>query len=317
MKAPTVEAPDMSGGKVKIVEVGPRDGLQNEKAQLSSQFKIELIARLEACGFPEVEVTSMVHPKWVPQLADAATVLDRLATLPAKARRTVLVPNLTGLERALQSGAQRVAVFVAASETFSQKNTNRSIAAGMEQTARVVEAALRAGVTVRGYLSTVFVCPFEGPIEPAVSGSLTRALLEMGCDEVSLGDTIGAAVPEDVDAVLGQLSEAVRPRLALHLHDTYGTALANVTRGLERGIRVFDSSVGGAGGCPYAPGATGNLASEDLVYLLQKGGWSHGIDLEKLLEAARFLEGELGRSLDSHLLRVNRKQGSTQASPHT
>lgn len=297
----------MSDGKVKIVEVGPRDGLQNEKVQLSSQFKVELIARLEDCGFPEVEVTSMVHPKWVPQLADAATVLDRLATLPAKATRTVLVPNLKGLERALQSGAKRVAVFVAASETFSQKNTNRSIAAGMEETAKVVEAALRAGVTVRGYLSTVFVCPFEGPIEPAVSAGLTRGLLEMGCDEVSLGDTIGAAVPEDVDAVLGQLSEASRPHLALHLHDTYGTALANVTRGLERGIRVFDSSVGGAGGCPYAPGATGNLASEDLVYLLQKGGWSHGIDLEKLLEAARFLEGELGRSLDSHLLRVSRK----------
>ena len=297
----------MSDGKVKIVEVGPRDGLQNEKVQLSSQFKVELIARLEDCGFPEVEVTSMVHPKWVPQLADAATVLDRLATLPAKATRTVLVPNLKGLERALQSGAKRVAVFVSASETFSQKNTNRSIAAGMEETAKVVEAALRAGVTVRGYLSTVFVCPFEGPIEPAVSAGLTRGLLEMGCDEVSLGDTIGAAVPEDVDAVLGQLSEASRPHLALHLHDTYGTALANVTRGLERGIRVFDSSVGGAGGCPYAPGATGNLASEDLVYLLQKGGWSHGIDLEKLLEAARFLEGELGRSLDSHLLRVSRK----------
>lgn len=296
----------MSDRQVTIVEVGPRDGLQNETTPLSTEFKVELIERLEGCGFAEVEVTSMVHPRWVPQLADGAQVLQRLG--PAgRVQRTVLVPNLKGLQRALSSGARRVAVFVAASESFSQKNTNRSIQAGMEETAQVVEAAARAGVTVRGYLSTVFVCPFEGSIDPALAANLARKLLEMGCDQVSLGDTIGAAVPEDIDRVLEALGEGPRSRLALHLHDTYGTALANVTRGLERGIRVFDSSVGGAGGCPYAPGATGNLASEDLLYMLDRGGWDHGIDRDAVLRTARFLEDALGRPLDSHLLRVGRK----------
>lgn len=290
---------------VTIVEVGPRDGLQNEKLPLSTEFKVELIRRLEACGFVEIETTSMVHPKWVPQLADAAEVLQALRAFPVDTARTVLVPNLKGLERALQSGAGRVAVFVAASESFSAKNTNRSIEQGMAETAQVLEAARQAGVSVRGYLSTVFVCPFEGPIDPRVSASLTRRLLELGCDQVSLGDTIGAAVPEDIDSVVNLLEDQV-PRLALHLHDTYGTALANVTRGLQRGIRVFDSSVGGAGGCPYAPGATGNLATEDLLYLLDKGGWSHGIDSAEVLNTARFLEKGLQRSLDSHLMRVNR-----------
>ncbi len=296
----------MSDRHVQVIEVGPRDGLQNEKQPLPTKFKLELIRRLEACGFSEVEVTSMVSPKWVPQLADAAELLEALASEPSSATRTVLVPNLKGLERALEVGARRVAVFVAASESFSQKNTNRSIAQGMEQTADVVRSALEHGVSVRGYLSTVFVCPFEGRIGPEVSAQLTRRLLEMGCDQVSLGDTIGAAVPEDIDAVLGLLDGVPRSALALHLHDTYGTALANASRGLERGIRAFDSSVGGAGGCPYAPGATGNLATEDLLYLLDRGGWSHGIDQVRLLEAAEFLESGLGRSLESHLLRVSR-----------
>lgn len=301
----------MNDRHVQVIEVGPRDGLQNEKQPLSTEFKLELIRRLEACGFPEVEVTSMVSPKWVPQLADAAELLSALGPLPAPAARTVLVPNLKGLERALEVGARRVAVFVAASESFSQKNTNRSIAQGMEQTADVVRSALERGVSVRGYLSTVFVCPFEGRIEPEVSADLTRRLLEMGCDQVSLGDTIGAAVPEDIDAVLALLDGVPRAFLALHLHDTYGTALANASRGLERGIRAFDSSVGGAGGCPYAPGATGNLATEDLLYLLDRGGWSHGIDQTRLLEVAEFLESGLGRSLDSHLLRVSRAGRAT------
>lgn len=297
----------MNERQVTLIEVGPRDGLQNEKTPLSTEFKVELIHRLEACGFSELEVTSMVHPKWVPQLADAAEVLDRLSSRPGPAKRTTLVPNIKGLERALSAGAKRVAVFVAASESFSQRNTNRSIEAGMEETARVVEAATRVGVTVRGYLSTVFVCPFEGSIAPAVAADLARRLLEMGCDQVSLGDTIGAAVPEDIDRVLERLGESLRPRLALHLHDTYGTALANVTRGLERGIRVFDSSVGGAGGCPYAPGATGNLATEDLLYMLSRGGWEHGIDRDGVLQTASFLEQGLGRQLESHLLRLSRK----------
>lgn len=299
--------PPMSDRHVTIVEVGPRDGLQNEKLPLATSFKVELLLRLESCGFTEIEATSMVHPKWVPQLADAAEVLSQLQSSPSATARTVLVPNLRGLERALESGARRVAVFVAASESFSRKNTNRSIEDGMLETSRVVSAALEAGVSVRGYLSTVFVCPFEGNISPKVATKLTQRLLDMGCDQVSLGDTIGAAVPEDIDAVLGALQQVPRTRLALHLHDTYGTALANVVRGLEHGIRIFDSSVGGAGGCPYAPGATGNLATEDLLYLLEKGGWQHGIDRKKLLETAYFLEQGLGRQLDSHQLRLNRQ----------
>lgn len=295
----------MSDRHIQVIEVGPRDGLQNEKQPLSTDFKLRLIRDLEACGFPEVEVTSMVSPNWVPQLADAAELMQKLASVPSRGARTVLVPNLKGLERALEVGARRVAVFVAASESFSQKNTNRSIADGMEQTTEVVRRALSEGLTVRGYLSTVFVCPFEGRIDPKVSAQLTEQLLTMGCDQVSLGDTIGAAVPEDIDAVLDLLQGVPRAALALHLHDTYGTALANVTRGLERGIRTFDSSVGGAGGCPYAPGATGNLATEDLLYLLDRGGWTHGVDSLGVLKAARTLETALGRPLESHLLKVS------------
>ncbi len=296
----------MSERKVTVVEVGPRDGLQNEKVPLSTAFKLDLISRLESCGFSEIEVTSMVHPKWVPQLADAEQILAALKGRPWTGARTVLVPNLKGLERALQAGAQRVAIFVAASESFSRNNTNRSIEQSMLESEKVTERARSHGVSVRGYLSTVFVCPFEGNVDPKISADLTVKLLAMGCDQVSLGDTTGAAVPEDIDAVLSHLSEDLRPRLALHLHDTYGTALANACRGLERGIRTFDSSVGGAGGCPYAPGAGGNLASEDLLYLLDRGGWHHGVDRQKVLDTARFLESGLGRALESHLLRVSR-----------
>ena len=249
----------------------------------------------------------MVHPKWVPQLADSVEVMQGLSVSQTSRARTVLVPNLKGLQRAVEVGAGRVAVFIAASETFSQENTNRSIEESLVQTAQVLEVAQSRGVSVRGYLSTAFVCPFEGAISPRTSADLTRRLLDLGCDEVSLGDTIGAAVPEDVDAVLDHLEEIPRPKLALHLHDTYGTALANVTRGLQRGIRTFDSSVGGAGGCPYAPGATGNLATEDLLYMLDKGGWTHGIDRDAVLSTAHFLEKGLGRSLDSHMLRLARR----------
>lgn len=301
-------------GRVKVVEVGPRDGLQNEPRPLSTEFKLDLILRLERCGLSEVEVTSMVHPRWVPQLADSAELLERLAQYPTANPRTVLVPNRKGLDRAVEAGARRVAVFIAASEGFSRKNTNRSVEEGVEQAAEVTAAALQAGLTVRGYLSTAFVCPFDGDVEPEVSAGLVKRLLEMGCDEVSLGDTIGAAVPEDVDALLHMLEGVPREALALHLHDTYGTALANVTRGLERGIRTFDSSIGGAGGCPYAPGATGNLATEDLVYLLHRGGWEHGVDRDGLLEAAQFLEAELGRPAASHLMAVTRATESAQRS---
>lgn len=292
--------------QVQIVEVGPRDGLQNEKKPLSAEFKLELIQKLEECGVSEIEVTSMVHPKWVPQLADASTLLNRLKAYPEKATRTVLVPNVKGLERALEFDVKRVAVFIAASESFSQKNTNRSIEKSLEDTEAVVSLALGKGLSVRAYLSTVFVCPFEGDVAPQLGSELTRKLLDMGCDQVSLSDTIGAAVPEDLDALLAELEGVDRQKLALHLHDTYGTALANVTRGLDRGIRVFDSSVGGAGGCPYAPGATGNLATEDLLYLLDRGGWEHGIDRAKLMGAADFLEKGIGRTCTSHSLAIER-----------
>lgn len=304
--------------KVQVVEVGPRDGLQNEKQPLSTEFKLGLIERLEACGLSEIEVTSMVHPKWVPQLADAPSVLEGLALRPSETLRTVLVPNLTGLKRAVEAGAQRVAVFIAASETFSQKNTNRSIEQSLMETETVVAQAHSQGLSVRGYLSTVFVCPFEGQVEASKAAELTLKLLELGCDQVSLGDTIGAAVPEDIDAVLTELSTVERDKIALHLHDTYGTALANVTRGLERGIRCFDSSVGGAGGCPYAPGASGNLATEDLLYYLSKGGWEHGVDREKLHQAALYLEEGLGRPSESHLmaiLRSSQQKGNLSQSP--
>ncbi len=249
----------------------------------------------------------MVHPKWVPQLADSEALLRNLSGVSTKGQRTVLVPNLKGLQRALKCGVQRVAVFIAASETFSQKNTNRSISQSLEQTAETVLAARTAGLTVRGYLSTAFVCPFESKVPPKWAAQLARKLLEFGCDEVSLGDTIGAAVPEDIDELMSELEGVPQQRLALHLHDTYGTALANVSRGLQRGLRCFDSSVGGSGGCPYAPGASGNLPTEDLLYLLEKGGWDHGIDRDGALEAARFLEKALKTTLPSHQLALTRR----------
>ena len=296
--------------QVQVIEVGPRDGLQNEKTSLSVDFKYTLVEKLEACGFSEVEVTSMVHPKWVPQLADAAELLEKLKSLPQAGQRTVLVSNLKGLDRAISAGVKRVAVFIAASESFSQKNTNRSIEKSLQDTLQVVEKARNSGLSVRGYVSTVFVCPFEGTIEPEVAADLSKKLLEFGCDQISLGDTIGAAVPEDIDAVLTALEGVETSQIALHLHDTYGTALANVTRGLDRGIRAFDSSVGGAGGCPYAPGATGNLATEDLLYLLERGGWEHGINRDGVLEAAKYLEEGLGRPCSSHLMSVSRSQST-------
>ena len=296
--------------QVQVIEVGPRDGLQNEKTSLSVDFKYTLVEKLEACGFSEVEVTSMVHPKWVPQLADAAELLEKLKSLPQAGQRTVLVSNLKGLDRAISAGVKRVAVFIAASESSSQKNTNRSIEKSLQDTLQVVEKARNSGLSVRGYVSTVFVCPFEGTIEPEVAADLSKKLLEFGCDQISLGDTIGAAVPEDIDAVLTALEGVETSQIALHLHDTYGTALANVTRGLDRGIRAFDSSVGGAGGCPYAPGATGNLATEDLLYLLERGGWEHGINRDGVLEAAKYLEEGLGRPCSSHLMSVSRSQST-------
>lgn len=281
---------------VKVMEVGPRDGLQNEKQPIPTEAKVEYIKLLRAAGLQNIEATSFVHPKWVPQLADCAEVLAQLEA----ARYWVLVPNEKGLERALAAGCRRIAVFTAASETFSERNTNRSIAASLDSLRLVTKRATAEGLTVRAYLSTAFHCPYEGRVPHKAAIGVTRSLFEMGAKEVSVSDTIGAAVPKEVSELVGLLLKEFPPQqLALHFHDTYGTALANVVAGLDMGIRTFDSSSGGLGGCPYAPGAAGNLATEDLLYLLSASGFDHGVDMEKTLEASRFIAQILGKNLPS------------------
>ncbi len=289
--------------EVRLLEVGPRDGLQNEPEVIPTEVKIEYVRRLAAAGLKRIEVTSFVSPRWVPQLADASEVLAGL-DLPG-VELSVLVPNQKGLERALLAGVKRIALFAAASETFSRKNLNRSIAESLDDYRPVARQALAAGMSLRGYLSTCFVCPFEGPVAPDKVAELTAELLEMGVDEVGISDTIGVAVPPQVQAALrAVLKVAPVEKLALHLHDTWGTALANVWAGLDLGVRSFDASSGGLGGCPYAPGAAGNLATEDLVNLLERSGYNTGVDLGKLAEASRFLAQALGRELPSRVLRV-------------
>ncbi|TPW12738.1 MAG: hydroxymethylglutaryl-CoA lyase, partial [bacterium] len=277
-------------GQVDIVEVGPRDGLQNEKTVVPAADKVAFIRALAAAGFPEIEVTSFVSPKWVPQLADAGEVLEALGQPPHGVGYSALVPNVAGMERALAAGLLRVAVFTAASETFNRKNINASIAESLERFQPVMEMARSAGVSVRGYLSTAFVCPYEGPVDPAAAAGIVVRLFELGVDEVSIGDTIGAAVPRQVHDLLDELAEDVSAdQLAMHFHDTRGTALANVMASLERGITIFDASAGGLGGCPFAPGATGNLATEDLVYFLNGMGIDSGVDLQRVRAASNAL----------------------------
>ncbi|MCA9791846.1 MAG: hydroxymethylglutaryl-CoA lyase [Candidatus Eremiobacteraeota bacterium] len=284
---------------IKIVEVGPRDGLQNEPTPISTNDKLKFIQLLAESGLADIEVTSFVHPRWVPQLADSGQLFGLLEPRPNLVY-SCLVPNRKGLERALEVGATRIAVFTAASETFSQQNTNRSIADSLIELEQVTGHARSAGLSVRGYVSTAFVCPYEGEIEASRVRQVSQALLDMGVDEVSIGDTIGAAVPRDIDKTVGHLLESIpAAKLALHLHDTYGTALANVQAGLRLGIGCFDSSAGGLGGCPYAPGAAGNLATEDLLYFLTRSGYEHGVDLEKIVQASRFIAGVLGKDLPS------------------
>ncbi len=288
---------------IKIVEVGPRDGLQNEPATIPTDVKIAFINGLAAAGLKQIEATSFVSPKWVPQLADAIDVLAGLEPRPDVCY-SALVPNSKGLERAIEAGVKRIAVFTAASESFNQHNINMSIAQSLETFQPVVTQALAHGISVRGYVSTGFVCPYEGNIAKEKVLAVTEALLEMGADEVSVGDTIGAAAPTDVFETIGLLLKTLpASKLALHFHDTYGTALANVVAGLELGITTFDSSAGGLGGCPYAPGASGNLATEDLVYLLTRMGITTGVDLEKLADATLALQGHLGRELPSKQLK--------------
>lgn len=285
---------------VRIYEVGPRDGLQNEAAPIATDAKLRFIDLLADAGLREIEATSFVSPSAIPQLADADELMGRLERRPG-VRYPVLVPNRRGLDRAEAAGADAVCVFTAASEAFTAHNINMSIADSIEAFRPVVEAARERGWWSRGYVSTAFGCPYQGAVDEGAVVDVANRLLALGVDEVSIGDTIGVAGPADVRRVVGALvADGVGPeRLAMHFHDTRGTALANVTAALELGIRCFDASTGGTGGCPYAPGAAGNLATEDLVYLLEREGLSHGVDLDRLLVAARHVSDTLGRPLST------------------
>jgi hydroxymethylglutaryl-CoA lyase len=284
---------------VTIVEVGPRDGLQNERASVSTADKIEFINRLSAAGLRVIEVTAFVSPKWVPQMADAATVFGGIVKRPGT-RYSALVPNVAGLERAMAAGVTEIAVFAAASETFSRKNINQGIEESLAAYKAVCERALGAGLRVRGYLSTAFGCPYEGAVQPQKVIEVTERLLALGVFEVSVSDTIGVAHPGQVRHVLEDLIARVPPgRLALHFHDTRGTALANVLAALPFGITTFDASAGGLGGCPYAPGAAGNLATEDLIYMLDGLGIETGVSLKAVTEASAFMAERLDHRLPS------------------
>lgn len=282
---------------VSIYEVSPRDGLQNEAAPIPTPGKLELVRALIAAGLTRIELTSFVSPRWVPQLADAEE-LARALQPPPGVTLSALCPNAKGLERARAVGLREVAVFLSASETHNRKNTNKTIAQSLETFEEVVPAALKAQIQVRAYVSTVWGCPYEGDIDTGVALDITHKLLALGCYQVSLGDTIGVGTPLQTREILKRfLAEIPAAKLAVHFHDTRGTALTNALVALELGFRDFDASVAGVGGCPYAPGAAGNLATEDLVYLLEEMGISTGVDLDLLIEAGRTAERVIGRKL--------------------
>ena len=290
--------------EVRIVEVGPRDGLQNEQVDIGTANKIELIDRLSRTGLRSIEATAFVSPKWVPQMADAAEVLAGITRAPGISY-PVLVPNEQGYERARAAGAAEVAVFTAASEAFNLKNTNATVAQSLERFRPVLERANADGVRVRGYVSTVLGCPYQGEVPLADVVRVARDLHAMGCYEVSLGDTIGIGTPSKARAMLRAVAaEVPMDALAIHFHDTYGQALANVLACLEEGVSVLDSAVSGAGGCPYAKGASGNVASEDVVYLLHGLGMETGIDMDALSDTGRWLAALLGRETGSKVTRA-------------
>jgi len=289
---------------VRLVEVGPRDGVQNEKSDVPTDVKVALIDMLSDAGFAAVEATSFVSPKWVPQLADAAEVMARIRRKPGVAY-PVLVPNIKGFERALASRAEEIALFVAATESFSQRNTHCSIAESLARAALVFAAAKAHGIRVRGYISCVLGCPYEGDVDPGVVRDIAVQLAALGAYEVSLGDTIGTGTAGATRALIGTVTAAVPvTMLAGHFHDTYGQALANVYASLQAGIATFDCSVAGLGGCPYAQGATGNVASEDIVYLLQGLGIDCGVDMTALRRAGRYISGALSRESASRVSRA-------------
>ena len=292
--------------RVKVVEVGPRDGLQNEPKTVATTVKIALIDRLSAAGIPVVEAGAMVSPRWVPQMADSAEVLAGI-TRRRDTSYPVLVPNIRGFERAAAAGAEEIAVFGAASETFSQKNINTSIEESLERFAPVCAAAKESGIRVRGYVSCVLGCPYEGAVKPAKVAEVALRLYELGCYEISLGDTIGVGTPGKAAAMVETVAKRVPAKhLAVHFHDTYGQALANILACLEHDIAAVDSSVSGLGGCPYAPGAAGNVATEDVLYMLDGLGVMTGIDLEAVAAAGRFICDHLGRAPSSKVAQALR-----------
>jgi hydroxymethylglutaryl-CoA lyase len=289
--------------KVRIVEVSPRDGLQNEKAIVPTEDKIALIDALSETGLSHIEVSSFVNPQWIPPLADAQEVFRGIRRKPGIVY-SALVPNLRGYERALEAGIDEAVIFMSSSETHNRKNINKDIASTLPVLREVAERALTDGKTVRAYVSTVFGCPYEGPVDSRRVLEIVQQLLDMGVREISLGDTVGLANPLQVGEMVERVAERFDlARFALHFHDTRGTALANVLAGLLAGITTFDSSLGGLGGCPYAPGATGNVATEDVVYMLEEMGISTGVDLNRIVEASRFMQGVLGRELPSRYLK--------------
>lgn len=290
--------------KVKIVEVGPRDGLQNEQQPISAEVKIELIHRLVDAGLRYIEAGSFVNPKWVPQMAGSDAVFRGIER-KAGVTYAALTPNLQGFERAAAVNVSEVAIFAAASEAFSQKNINCSIDESLNRFAPIMEAAKVARLPVRGYISCVVGCPYEGAVDPDKVAEVALRLHDMGCYEVSLGDTTGVGTPGSITRLIEAVADSVSiHRLAVHLHDTYGQALANIYASLQMGIDVVDSSVAGLGGCPYAKGASGNVSTEDLVYMLNGLGIEHGVDLEGLIEAGRYITEKLGRETGSKVSRA-------------
>jgi hydroxymethylglutaryl-CoA lyase len=291
---------------VTIVEVGPRDGLQNEAGDVPTADKVEFVRLLGEAGLRAIEVSAFVSPTWVPRMADAAEVF---AAVPRRegVRYAALVPNVAGLEHAHAAGATEVAIFAAASEGFSRKNINQGIEESLNTYRGVCARAEELGIRVRGYVSTAFGCPFDGAVEPRLVADLAAALINMGAFEVAVSDTIGIAHPRQVGEVVTEVASQIPlAQVALHFHDTRGMALANVMAGLDIGVRTYDASAGGLGGCPYAPGATGNLATEDLVYLLDGLGVETGVSLPKLLEASAFIESRVGHALPSRVYRASR-----------
>ncbi len=290
--------------RVSIVEVGPRDGLQNEAASVSTADKIAFVDKLSDAGHRTIEVSAFVSPKWVPQMADAADVFAGIRRRSGT-RYTALVPNLAGLQRAIDARVDEIGIFAASSESFSRRNINQSISESLETYRTVCERAKDAGLPVRAYVSTAFGCPYEGTVDPERVAELSAALAAMGAYEVAVSDTIGIAHPGQIPAVVGAVARRVSlDRIALHLHDTRGTALVNVLAAMDVGIATFDASAGGLGGCPYAPGATGNLATEDLLYMLNGLGVETGVDLDKAVAASTFMESRIGHPLPSRFLRA-------------